>query len=657
MANSAPSATVNSRTDISVAWTLLALLTVTAACFWPALSGPFVFDDFPNLQYLRHLGGQLTPTSIGNYLSALNGLPSRPLAALSFLIEDSTWPAYPRDFKRNNLLFHLLVGVLVFVLARSLAKQANVPSRRSEWLALACAAMWMLQPMQLSATMLVVQRMNILSSGLVLAGLLGYIRIVSCEARPPLWRVAAAGATLSLFGLLAFLFKENGLLIFAYAAAINFTLLHERILRYPPLSRRILLIGTLTPLIALLIAAMIYPSYILDPYASRDFTLGERLLTQPRVLFDYLSGILFPRIGGQGVFHDGYVVSRSLWNPATTLPALLGLGALLTSAVLLRRRVPVYGFAVLWFLGGHLMESSFVGLELYFEHRNYLPMIGPLFALAYLAFSIARSHQAIPALLVWIAICGALTAYNAGTWGDRGKISLVWLSENPRSARAVQMAAGYYHDLGNYPAARNVLDDGIARMPAQDELRIQRVLLDCVNVGVTEQQWQNVEALAGHSKNSKVLPEVIAALRNQVEGPACHGSLRPEQLRQMVNKLLENPSISVHHPTMAFLHYEMAKLAEHERDLDLTMHHLNQAFNHRPSPFIPREQALHLLTAGLPREALDYLDRSDNTPLPGLKAWLLDVPALNAGLRQSAHEMIRAHEEIPHGSSSASAEL
>ena len=38
---------------------------------------------------------------------------------------------------------------------------------------------------------------------------------------------------------------------------------------------------------------------------------------------------------------------------------------------------------VLWFLAGHLLESSFIGLVIAFEHRNYLPSLGILLASIY----------------------------------------------------------------------------------------------------------------------------------------------------------------------------------------------------------------------------------------------------------------------------------
>src|SRR3546814_20068069 len=71
--------------------------------------------------------------------------------------------------------------------------------------------------------------------------------------------------------------------------------------------------------------------------------------------------------------NDHIPASTSLWSPATTLPAILVVFGLIVGAWLLRRRRPALAAAVLFYFVGQSLESSTVALELYFEHRNYLP--------------------------------------------------------------------------------------------------------------------------------------------------------------------------------------------------------------------------------------------------------------------------------------------
>src|SRR5690606_31168209 len=197
--------------DTLVGVGLLLLLCGTAALFWPATHGPFLFDDFANLQHLALLGNQPDLSSVGRYLHAFVGNPGRPLGALSFLINDQAWPAIAAPFKQTNLLLHLLTGICIFVLARSLARLDLRIAQRAAPVALAATALWLISPMQLAATMLVVQRMNILSALFTIIGLIAYVAALrrgrTWTALSALWCTAG----------LAFLCKENGVLSFAYA--------------------------------------------------------------------------------------------------------------------------------------------------------------------------------------------------------------------------------------------------------------------------------------------------------------------------------------------------------------------------------------------------------------------------------------------------------
>jgi tetratricopeptide (TPR) repeat protein len=67
-------------------------------------------------------------------------------------------------------------------------------------------------------------------------------------------------------------------------------------------------------------------------------------------------------------------VSRSLWSPWTTLPSIILVATFfLTALIWLSRRQPLIAFAVVFFLVNHAIEGSFIGLELIYEHRNYIP--------------------------------------------------------------------------------------------------------------------------------------------------------------------------------------------------------------------------------------------------------------------------------------------
>ncbi len=621
---------------------LLVAMVVTAYCMWPALTGPFIFDDFPNLQNMRHLNAGVTRESLGQYLVSAKGVPGRPLAMLSFLIEDSAWPAYPADYKRNNLFLHLLVGLLILWLALKLAKLTALTESRRTWAALLCATAWLINPMQLSSTMLVVQRMNILSTLFILIGLLTYLACLEMQRVRPLARVLLAGVALALFGGLAVLCKENGVLIFAFATALNVTLLRSKVKALPVAARSCLLAGAAAPIVLLIALALLNWDAIRAPYEIRSFTLWERVITQPRILFDYLGNIFLPRIGGQGILHDDYPFSRGLLDPPATLIAIVALAAAMAAAVLARRRAPLAAFAVLWFLAGHLIESSVVGLELYFEHRNYLPMVGPLFAVA--VFAAGRQgaglRVAVFAASAWLLASAFLTRLNAETWGSRGLQSQVWLAEHPKSQRAVQWAASYHFESGDTELGRSTLQSGIERIPDAYDLRLQIVLLDCISRGIGPEQWNAALNTMRSAAYSHLHPVLVGAFVTQHLGPACHGTLDRAMTFDLAEALLANPAYQRHPDALSHIHYELSRISARERDLDGLMHRLDLAYQYNPFPSFPREQAIHLLSAGLPEQALEYLEKSNSTPLPLIKRLLLDVPSANQGLVDSANAML-----------------
>jgi tetratricopeptide (TPR) repeat protein len=66
-------------------------------------------------------------------------------------------------------------------------------------------------------------------------------------------------------------------------------------------------------------------------------------------------------------------LSTSLLTPWSTLPAIAGIIMLLVLAGFIARKRPLIAFCILFFFLNHVIESSFIPLELIFEHRNYIP--------------------------------------------------------------------------------------------------------------------------------------------------------------------------------------------------------------------------------------------------------------------------------------------
>jgi hypothetical protein len=379
----------------------------------------------------------------------------------------------------------------------------------------------------------------------------------------------------------------------------------------------------------------------LRAYGTRPFTLSERLLTEPRILIDYIYGIFFPHLGGQGIFHDNYPFSTGLFDPPATAACLLILGAALGFAWKLRRAHPWFSFAVFWFLAGHLIESTVWPLELYFEHRNYLPMVGPLLALAGVAASARGKAASISAVAfsAWLLIVAGLTFINAKTWGDRGTLSAVWLKENPASTRAIQMRASYLVDIGDLSGARRVFRHGLARKPDAQELGLQLALLDCETKGLDASRWNEVLHIASHAREPRIVPTLVASFGRQARGGRCPGTLPADGIVALGRAALANPMIQFRRQAVAYIYVELSRQSVFERNLDQTMAYLDASYRAVPNPMVARNQAVYLLSAGLPDAAMEYLRKSESSPWPWFKRRLLGMRGLNSNLWLDAKRM------------------
>ncbi|HEX2797237.1 MAG TPA: tetratricopeptide repeat protein, partial [Immundisolibacter sp.] len=457
---------------------LIAAMLVAAACYWPGLGGPWLFDDTTNI--LQNAPLRLDSLSPQALLCAAWSLESgplkRPLAYLSFALNHYFAGGYNAfAFKATNLAIHLLNSLLVAALAWRVAfwVLADQLGRR-RGLALLAAAIFALHPLALSPVLYVVQRMASLSTLFVLASILCLLRARGSipvgaghardrdtgpghdTAKPETVAVAAmgrsynigvtgwlapigwllAGGLLALCGLFT---KENAALL------PLFYLLADRVcfpdapywcwLGRPGRGGR-LTRGTLWLLAAA--AAGLLAWYVAPGYAVRPFTLTERVLTEGRVLWFYLGLFALPRIDAFGLYHDDIALSTGLLTPWTTLPALLGLAGLTWLGFRLLRRAPLVGFGVLWFLTGHLMESTLIPLEIAHEHRNYLPLVGLACASAWLLvdFYQRTPRPALVATGIVLAVLAATTALRAVEWRDADTFYRYQVEHHPDSAHS-----------------------------------------------------------------------------------------------------------------------------------------------------------------------------------------------------------------------------
>lgn len=606
--------------------------------YWPALSGPFLFDDFHNLENLNQIRGTLTWGRLGQYLAAFHGDPGRPLAALSFLINDTAWPSDPWAFKYTNLLLHATNGLLVYLLARTLARPEdgdNPNDLTATYVGLAAAAIWLIHPIQISTIFQVVQRMTVMSAGFVLAGLCSYTWLLR-KATSTTYALAAVFA-LGLFSALAFLCKENGALAPLYAWVLNSTLLRSTIQRKPKAVQKLATHSVQVAAVAPFIAFFLNAGSWLD-YSFRPFTLQQRLLTEPRVICDYLRQIVAPTLSGSGsLFHDDFLLSTGLVSPPSTLPALCLVLTLLVGAITLRKRSPHLSFAVLFFLAGHSIESTFVSLELYFEHRNYLPIFGFAFVIAYWTIHSKPQRRGIflAAFGCYLSLCAFITHQQSFIWGSERLLATVWAVEHPLSERAQELRAKVFYTDGNLDGARSVFVDAQrARPQRSNNAPLYLIYIDCQkDRAVSAASVQDARAYLKTALANPGTIDLMRRLANQATTKQCSG-FTPQEWLSLTDDMLQNHRFY----RQDDIYLQRSQMFRVQRNFAATVQELERAFSLAPSPTTATMLAITYATGGRYGEAIRWAETADQMPFSPVKSFLTQR-------HRNSKELLRALRE------------
>jgi hypothetical protein len=514
------------------------VLVVTALVYRPGLEGPLLFDDVPNILEAPRLEMETLDAEsvkLAVYAAQVER-PYRGLAMLTFALNYyvSGGVFVPLHMKITNVGVHMAAGMLLFWLSRRLARRVAPPASSRELaidgadaLALMVTAIWLLHPLQLTGVLYVVQRMTSLSALLVLAGLVAYV-----AGRERVERGQGGGLALMLSGVVGgvgvgVLAKENAALLPAFAALVEFFFFSREGL--PRGTRRAITIlhGLFVGLPAVAAVALLLLRFDLveATYTTRDFGPWERLLTQARVLFDYLRMIALPRLSAFGLFHDDVVVSRGLLSPPTTVLAVVAWTVVAATTVVGLRRRAGWAFGIAWFLVGHAMESTFIGLEMVYEHRNYLPLAGLLLGLAIsVRRAIARAAvdmRAIQAVcLITLGLLSFLTHTRADIWSSEKGLMAFTATVHPRSYRAASYVA--MHTLATGATIEEIYASWAvpARLSGSDHTALMELIkvLSIAEAGAEKVSAQGCSAVApGRVTIPETLPtdaRCVRALRD-----------------------------------------------------------------------------------------------------------------------------------------------
>jgi len=458
----------DNRLTLSLA--LLAIVAITVFAYYPGITGGFYFDDEQNLLEVAALHwNELSASNIAATLEDAH-LRSRPVSNLSLALNHLGSGLDPASYRWTNLAIHVAVGFTLFWVITVFQRHHGIgPGNRN--VALLAVLLFLVHPLNIQATTYIVQRMASLAALFVLLCLGSYVSgRCSAERHRRFTWYAVAGICL----LLAAGSKETGLLVLPllllYEICFHGTAWQAVVRRaVDRAGLSVVVVGGSVFLIAIGWLVWGYAGehfYWNETMPGRNFSGMERVLTQGRVQLFYLSLLLWPLPSRLNLDHD-FVVSQSLFDPATTLLAFVVIAASIVFAIRSIPARPVLAFPVLGYWLLHSMESGPVNLELVFEHRMYLPMtmLALLLALNVRPQAGKRSRRTYAALMVVGALLAVATYQRNVVWGDPMTFYRDVANKSPGKFRPQYNLGTHLGQSGMYDEARTVLEQAIGIWP------------------------------------------------------------------------------------------------------------------------------------------------------------------------------------------------
>lgn len=422
--------------DFALEWLKVLLLAlITAAVYSNTLNCEFAFDDIATIFQEQIRWNSL---ELGNLVDVWQNsfLTTRPVANLSFALNYFFHQYNVAGYHLVNIAIHISTGVFLFFLIKT---TLGLPALRLHryslnWLPFLSTLLWLVHPLQTQSVTYIVQRMNSMAAMFYVMALFVYVK--GRLARNRQLKIVFFGVA-GVAGLLAVGSKEIALTLPFFVVLYEWYFLQD--LELGQFKKYGLWAGGLICLLVL--AAFLFYlgndplGSLLAGYGGRDFTLGERLLTESRVVIFYLSLLLLPLSSRLNLDHD-FVISQSLLAPSNTILSLIALLCLLALAVAFARRQRLLSFGILWFLGNLAIESTVVPLEIVFEHRLYLPSMMLILALMACAGEyLADSRLARVVGLVLIMVLAFCSYQRNQIWESEVTLWRDCVEKSPEKAR------------------------------------------------------------------------------------------------------------------------------------------------------------------------------------------------------------------------------
>lgn len=424
---------------------------------------PFVFDGLTNI--LNNDKIRVTSIDVKSIIRA--GIKSvawrRPIANISFAMNYLIHDYSVRGYHVVNFTIHILNTILLYLLFKStLVLSSEIYLEKNAiLLSFVGALLWLVHPLNTQSVTYIVQRMTCMTAFFYLLTFMLYIwgRHAENIKKKYLYYIGSFIA-----GIFALGCKEISVtlpfFILLYEWFFFQDLKKEWIIKS---LKYFLIIFIIISGVSLIYLGLSPIEKILTTYEVRDFTLKERVITQFRVVIYYISLILYPHPSRLNLDHD-FILSESLINPITTLFSLLLIILSIVISIYKVKNYRLISFCIFWYFGNLALESSFIALEIIFEHRTYLPSMFLLFIPIILGFKYCKNGKMNGFIVSSILILLSIWTYQRNkVWGDS---ILLWQDCAKKSEKKVRP----HYNLGNILLEKGRYDEAIEQYRKTIEL-------------------------------------------------------------------------------------------------------------------------------------------------------------------------------------------
>ena len=491
---------------------LLSLALIVILIYANTIGSPFIFDSRNNIESNPHI--RISKITLNELTEAAFKSPSRqrPLSNISFALNYYLHGYNVVGFHVVNVLVHIATGFLLYFFVKSTFRTPALRSRYGDymWISFFTTAVWMVHPLQTQSVSYIVQRMNSLAAMFYILSIMLYARFrLSGQQKNKWWLFSGC----ILAGVLALASKQIAATLPVFIIAYEWYFFRDLKLKW--LKKHIpLLTGCL--LLAVVIALALLGSNPLDGilkgYQSRDFTLTQRLLTEPRVVIFYLSQLLWPHPSRLNLDHD-FPLSNSLIDPVTTFFSIFTIAALIVLAIVMSKKQRLLSFCIMWFFGNLVIESSILPLEIIYEHRVYLPSMTFSLIAVLAVYRWVKPAWLPAALLCAMVTVGAVWTYERNAvYSDRVTFWQDCADKSPGKARphnnlGVALADQGYHDEAMKKYYKALQIDPLYQDP------VANIGLSLAQQGKMEESiTQFLKALEINPKDHKTLNNLGASL-------------------------------------------------------------------------------------------------------------------------------------------------